>query len=93
MAEKQVVTTGEFNHHQSHCQFDQVKCGSRQRLGHTSKLCAYYSGKGGQADCSLNSVIKGFLTIEHLNAQSLEGNLEEIKLLATEGDIDILCIS
>ncbi|KAG0721815.1 hypothetical protein GWK47_045671 [Chionoecetes opilio] len=35
---------GEFNHQQLNCRFDhKVKCGSCQRLGHKSKLCASYS--------------------------------------------------
>ncbi len=34
-----------------------------------------------------------FLKIEHLNAQSLQGNLEEIKQLMNERDVDILCVS
>lgn len=35
---------------------------------------------------------KNFLKIEHLNAQSLQGNLEEIKLLLNERDADVLCV-
>ncbi len=36
---------------------------------------------------------KGVLTIEHINAQSIQSNYEEIKLLIQERDIDVLCVS
>ncbi len=35
----------------------------------------------------------GFLTIEHINAQSLHSNPDEVKLLVREGNIDALCVS
>ena len=35
---------------------------------------------------------KDVLTIEHINAQSLLHNFDEIKLLVMERNIDILCI-
>ena len=34
-----------------------------------------------------------YLTIEHINAQSVQGHLEEIALLINERKIDILCVS
>ncbi len=37
--------------------------------------------------------IKGKLTIEHVNAQSIQSNLDEIKKCTYSRDIDVLCIS
>ncbi len=37
--------------------------------------------------------VKMTLTIEHINAQSLQSNLDEIKILLAERNIDILCVS
>ncbi len=36
---------------------------------------------------------KDSLTIEHINAQSLQSNFAEIKILLAERNIDILCVS
>ncbi len=36
---------------------------------------------------------KGNLTIEHVNAQSLQSNFEEIKMCVNDRDIDVLCVS
>ena len=36
---------------------------------------------------------KELLTIEHINAQSLQSNYEEVKLLIQERDVDVLCVS
>lgn len=36
---------------------------------------------------------KELLTIEHINAQSLQSNYKEVRLLIQERDIDILCVS
>ncbi len=35
---------------------------------------------------------KGNLTIELVNAQSLQSNFEEIKMCVNDGDIDVLCV-
>ncbi len=35
----------------------------------------------------------GFLTIEHINAQSLQASFDEVKFLVSERNIDILCVS
>ena len=40
-----------------------------------------------------NLKIKDSLNIEHINAQSLQGNFDEINILISERNIDILCIS
>ena len=36
---------------------------------------------------------KDLLKIIHINSQSLLGHLDEVKLLAVETDVDVLCIS
>ncbi len=37
--------------------------------------------------------LRGFRTIEHINAQSLQANFDEVKFIVTERNIDILCVS
>ena len=36
---------------------------------------------------------KDLIKIEHINAQSVQGHIEEIKMLIEDRSIDILCIS
>ncbi len=35
----------------------------------------------------------GFLTVEHINTQSLQSNFDEVKLLVRERNFDVLCVS
>ncbi len=46
-----------------------------------------------QIDAQNMSSNKEPLKTEHLNAQSLQDSLEQIKLLMNERDVDILCVS
>ncbi len=41
----------------------------------------------------IDSLPKDCLVIEHINAQSLISNLDEVKLLILDRDTDVLCIS
>ncbi len=41
----------------------------------------------------MGPVFLGSPCIEHINAQSLQSNFDEIKILLTEGNIDIFCVS
>ena len=36
---------------------------------------------------------KDMIKVEHINAQSVQGNFEEIKMLIEKRNVDILCIS
>ncbi len=77
------------------CRFDhKLLCGNCNRLGHKSRLCHQYSTLVVGDEVPAVGCNKGiFLTIEHLNAQSLLGNIDEIALLIKNRNSDILCVS
>ncbi len=87
---------GEYTHHQSRCRYDhRIKCGYSHSCGHRSRLYHYNSAQvQGEEDTAVEQAKqKDCLVIEHINARSLLATISEIRLLAINRNIDILCIS
>ena len=88
---------GETNHQQRNCRIDlQLRCTLCHRLGNKQHQCKYYNyqgvGEEDYAEVNTNEC-KRDVEIDHVNAQSIIANKDEINLLINERDTDILCVS